>query len=59
MKCSIEETKQMLESHYSFTDPTAMFIDIKYELVEIVKDQLGLESHEAYKFVCSWFDNRH
>ena len=59
MRDSIEETKQMLESHYYFTDPKVMFYEIKDEMVQIVRDNLSLPKDEAYKFVCTWLDNRH
>ena len=59
MKDTIEETKEMLESHYEETTTDAKFVDVIDELVEIVIGQLHLPHAEAYRFVISWFDNRH
>lgn len=58
-KCTIEETKQMLDNYYYEVDHETMFYDIEEEMMQIVVNQLHLPQAEAYKFVCDWFDNRH
>ncbi len=59
MKCSIEETKQLLESYYEDTEPETNISDILEDLIQIVIDQLALPRIKAIAFIHHWFDNRH
>ncbi len=59
MKCSIEETKQILESYYQDTEPETTFQYMFEDLIEIVINQLSLSRVKAIVFIHNWFDNRH
>ena len=54
-----EMMKNKLEDYYYTVSGDTMFYDFEEEMTAMVVNTLGMEKNEAYKFVCSWMDNRH
>jgi hypothetical protein len=57
MKCSLEETKKMMQSEWDNTPESTPLSDIKHELFILVKHQLFLPNKEARIFVDEWLEN--